>query len=126
MHIYKYFFFLLGYQQMNNIITNILPKSCDELHCLNDNIPTQETEFIEVSTRSPRLSQLKSVIPVFLIPGFRPKLIKTFYEQLSYPVFEAKLPENISSIDEISLILVNVRSIDTLAACLNITDLIYI
>jgi len=110
MYIYIFFFFLLGYQQINNIITHILPESSDELHCLNDDIPTLETEFIEVSTRSPRLSQLKSVIPVFLIPGFRPKLIKTFYEQLSYPVFEAKLPENISSIDEISLILVNVRS----------------
>eukprot|EP00102_Acyrthosiphon_pisum_P016442 XP_008187406.1 PREDICTED: fatty acid synthase-like [Acyrthosiphon pisum] len=94
------------YQQINNIITNILPESSDELHCLNDT-QTQETEFVEVSTRSPRLSQLKSVMPVFLIPGFKPKLIKAFYEKLSYPVFEAQLPDDIGSIDEISQILVN-------------------
>lgn len=116
--------FFLGYQQINNIITNILPESSDELHCLND-IQIQEPEFVEVSTRSPRLSQLKSVIPVFLIPGFKPKLIKTFYEKLSYPVFEAQLPGNISSIDEISQILVNVRSINALKI-LNISKLIYI
>jgi len=61
---------------------------------------------------------------VFLIPGFKPKLIKTFYEKLSYPVFEAKLPDDIGSIDEISLILVNVRDINALT-CLNITKLIY-
>jgi hypothetical protein len=101
-------FFLLGYQQINNIITNIFPESSDELHFLN-NMQTQETKFVEVSTRSPRLSQLKSVIPVFIIPGFKPKLIKTFYEKLSYPVFEAQLSDDIKSIDEVSQILVNVR-----------------
>jgi len=51
---------------------------------------------------------------VFLIPGFKPELIRTFYEKLGYPVFEAQLPEDIGSIDEISQILVNVRSINAL------------
>ncbi|XP_026822789.1 fatty acid synthase-like, partial [Rhopalosiphum maidis] len=95
-----------SYQQINNIITNIFPESSDELHFLN-NIQTQEIKFVEVSTRSPRLSQLKSVIPVFIIPGFKPKLIKTFFEKLSYPVFEAQLSNDIKSIDEVSQILVN-------------------
>lgn len=104
----KYVFVLLGYQQINNIISNIFPESSDELHFFND-VQAQETKFVEVSTKSPRLSQLKSVIPVFLIPGFKPKLIKTFYEKLSYPVFEAQLSDDINSIDELSHILVNVR-----------------
>ncbi|CAH1725990.1 unnamed protein product [Aphis gossypii] len=95
-----------SYQQINNIISNIFPESSDELHFFND-VQAQETKFIEVSTKSPRLSQLKSVIPVFLIPGFKPKLIKTFYEKLSYPVFEAQLSDDINSIDELSHILVN-------------------
>jgi len=62
---------------------------------------------------------------VFLIPGFKPKLIKTFYEKLGYPVFEAQLPEDIGSIDEISKILVNVRGIDAFTST-NITKFIYI
>jgi len=61
---------------------------------------------------------------VFLIPGFKPKLIRTFYEKLSYPVFEAKLSEDIGSIDEISQILVKVSGLKALS-CPNITKSIY-
>lgn len=92
---------------MNNIITNFFPENNEELQLLNDKI-LKEVRFVEVQTKSPRYSHLKSVTPVFLIPGFKPKLLDTFYKKMFYPVFEAQLPEDINSIDELSIILVNV------------------
>jgi len=74
---------------------------------LHDKI-TKEAGFIEVPTRSPRLSQLKSVTPVFVIPGLKPKLVESFYKHFFYPVFEAQYPNDIISIDNLSEILVNV------------------
>lgn len=68
----------------------------------------KKAEFVEVSSKSPKISQLKSVMPVFIIPGFRPNYVKTIYTQLCYPAFEAKYPQNISSIDELSYTLVDV------------------
>lgn len=93
-------------------MANIFPESSEELRLLNDKL-TKEAEFVEVSTKSPRYSQTKSVTPVFVIPGFKPKLIESLYKQFFYPVFEAQLPEDIGSIDELSEILVNVSFIIT-------------
>lgn len=92
---------------MNDVIKNVFPESVNELHLLNNKI-TKEAGFIEVGTKSPRLSQLKSVIPVFVIPGLKPKCIESFYKQFSYPAFEAQYPEEIISIDSLAETLVNV------------------
>lgn len=86
---------------MNDIIANFFPQSADELHLLNNKI-TKEAEFVEVQTKSPRFAQTKSVMPIFVIPGFKPKLIETLYTKLYYPTFEAQLPDVIGSIDELS------------------------
>lgn len=93
---------------MNEVIANYFPNSIDDFHDLNE-IIIKDAEFVEVQTRSPRLSELKSVVPVFVIPGFRPKLFETLYKQFFYPVFEARLPEHIDSIDELSRTLVDVN-----------------
>ncbi|CAI6347084.1 unnamed protein product [Macrosiphum euphorbiae] len=92
--------------QMNDVISNFFPESANELHLLNNKI-AKEAGFIEVATRSPRLSQLKSVAPVFVIPGFKPKSIESLYKQFFYPVFEAQYPEDITSIDNLAKTLVN-------------------
>ncbi|XP_016657076.1 fatty acid synthase isoform X4 [Acyrthosiphon pisum] len=92
--------------QMNDLIANFFPESANELHLLNKKI-AKEAGFIEVATRSPRLSQLKSVSPVFVIPGLKPKSIESFYKQFFYPVFEAQYPEDITSIDNLAETLVN-------------------
>lgn len=86
---------------------NFFPASNEELNLLNDKI-TKEAGFVEVQTKSPRYSQLKSVTPVFIIPGFKPKLMETFYKTISYPAFEAQLPEEVNSINELSETLVYV------------------
>lgn len=91
-----------------NDIANIFPESIEELHLLHEKI-TKKVAFVEVSTKSPKFSYLKSATPVFVIPGLKPKLIKTLYKKMFYPTFEAQLPEEIKSIDELSEDLVKVR-----------------
>lgn len=95
---------------INNIVSNFFPESVDELHMLNKKI-TETAGFVEVSTRSPRFSHLKSVSPVFVIPGFKPKSIEILYKNFFYPVFEAQLPKEIISIDELATTLVNVSKL---------------
>lgn len=90
---------------MNDVMKNVFPESLDELYLLNENF-TEEACFVEVQTKSPRFSQTKSVTPLFVIPGFKPKLMTNFYKKQLYPTFEARLPEKICSIDELSEILV--------------------
>lgn len=102
--------YVAGSQQINDLIVNFFPESAEELHLLNEKL-TKEAEFVEIPTKSPRLSQLKSVLPIFVIPGFKPKLVESLYKQLLYPVFEARLPEDITSIDELSENLVKVNTI---------------
>lgn len=97
-----------GSQQSIEVINNWFPDSVDELHHLNDKI-IKEASFVEVQTKSPRFSQLKSASPVFVIPGFKPQHIEMFYKEFFFPVFEARLPEVINSIDELSTDLVNVN-----------------
>lgn len=92
---------------MNEVIANFFPTSAAELLHLKNKI-TKETGFVEVPSKSPKFSQLKLVIPVFVIPGFRPCPVKTLYTKLNYPVFEAQYSENISSVDELSNTLVDV------------------
>ncbi|XP_060835401.1 fatty acid synthase-like [Rhopalosiphum padi] len=92
--------------QLNDVIKNFFPESANELHLLNNKI-TKEAGFIEVGTRSPRLSQLKSVIPVFVVPGLKPKCLESFYKQFFYPIFEAQFPEDIISINNLAETLVN-------------------
>lgn len=97
-----------GSQQMDDVIAKFFPDSIDELYLLNDKLTTDEPVFVEVPTRSPRYSEQKSTTPVFVIPGFKPKLVETFYRRFFYPVFEARLPQNIGSVDALSEVLVNV------------------
>jgi len=96
-----------GPYQINDVVINFFPESAYELHLLNNKI-AKEAGFIEIATRSPRLSELKSVIPVFVIPGLKPKSIESLYKQFFYPVFEAQYPDDIISIDNLAETLVNV------------------
>lgn len=98
---------VLGSPNMDDVIVNFFPDHVNELYLLNDKI-VNEAKFVEVQTKSPRLSQLKSVLPIFIVPGFKPKLIETLYANLLYPAFEAQLPAVIHSIDRLSEDLVNV------------------
>jgi len=100
----------------DEVIADFFPETADELRVLNDRLTT-EAAFVEVATRSPRYSQQKSTTPVFVIAGFKPKLVDAFYGQFIYPVFEARLPDDVGSVDALSEVLVNVRVANTAGAC---------
>lgn len=112
-----------GGWQINNVASNFFPENADELHqLLNDKI-TDTATFFEVPTRSPRLSQLKSVVPVFVVPGFKPKIMEPLYKHFFYPVFEAQLPECVYSIDELSETLVNVSKTQAIVLEMRLVEL---
>ena len=89
-----------------------LPSSIDELNAFGDTV-TEEIDFIEVSTKSPRFSDSIG-LPVFVVTGFMPKITKKIYDNLMYPAFEARLPETIESIEHVARILVQVNIITIL------------
>lgn len=84
-----------------------LPESLDELNLLGNTI-TDEPNFIEVFTKSPRFADNKEGIPIFVVTGFRPEKLKQLYANLIYPTFEARLPETIDSIECVATKLVQV------------------
>lgn len=68
-----------------------------------------EADFIEIQTKSPRFSQVKGVVPVFMIPGFKTRAIEVLYAKLYYPTFEARIPKQIISINDLAQTLVTVN-----------------
>lgn len=94
-----------------------LPKSIDELITFGDTV-TEEIEFIEVSTNSPRFTDSIG-LPVFVVTGFLPKRMKKLYENLMYPAFEARLPETIESIEHVARILV--EKLKSITICGNVS-----
>ncbi|XP_050438841.1 fatty acid synthase-like [Adelges cooleyi] len=82
-----------------------MPDSVDELLEFFNKL-NNEADFIEIQTKSPRYSHVKGVVPVFMIPGFKSKNIEVLYAKLFYPTFEARIPKQISSINDVAQSLV--------------------
>lgn len=87
-----------------------LPESVDELNKFGDTV-TEDFEFVEMFTNSLRYVDNVASLPVFVVTGFRPQRMKRLYESLIYPTFEARLPENIDSIENVAITLVQVTNI---------------
>lgn len=103
-----------------------LPESIEELNAFGDTI-IKEPEFLEVNTNSPRFVDSLEAVPVFVVTGFQPKKIRTLYENLMYPTFEARLPEIIESFECVATQLVQVMKNDNrsfLLICTNMNNLI--
>jgi hypothetical protein len=86
-----------------------LPETIDELNKFGDMI-TEEFKFVEVFTNGLRYADNVAFLPVFVVTGFRPQRMKKLYENLIYPTFEARLPENIDSIENVAIKLVQVTN----------------
>lgn len=86
-----------------------LPASIDELNTLGATI-TEEPEFVERFTKSPRFGDITECLPIFIVPGFRPERLNKIYEHLIYPTFEARLPETIISLENVATKLVQVNT----------------
>lgn len=87
-----------------------MPETISELTLLGETV-TEEFEFLEVVTNTPRFADTTSGLPIFVVTGFRPEIIKKLYENLIYPTFEARLPETIDSIENVATQLVKVNNI---------------
>ncbi|XP_050423058.1 fatty acid synthase-like [Adelges cooleyi] len=88
--------------------TNCLCEMPDSVEDLLEfvNKLNNEADFIEIQTKSPRFSQVKGVVPVFMIPGFKTRAIEVLYAKLYYPTFEARIPKQIISINDLAQTLV--------------------
>lgn len=92
-------------------MTSELPKSIHELNVFGETV-TEEFEFLEVFTNSPRLADISTIaLPIFFITGFQPEKMKKLYENLMYPTFEARIPEKINSIENVAMQLVQVNNL---------------
>lgn len=85
-----------------------LPESTDELIVFCDFV-SNEPEFVEVDTKSPRYADTLKGLPLFVVTGFRPEKAKSLYANLIYPTFEARLPETIESLEQVATQLVQVN-----------------
>jgi len=110
-NIYLFCAFIARREFHTKIIAD-LPESIDELNAFGDTV-TEEIDFIEVSTNSLRFADSIG-LPVFVVAGFMPKIMKKIYDNLMYPAFEARLPETIESIEHVARILVQVNIITIL------------
>lgn len=102
------YYSVLAIEELRSKIIKELPESIDELNTFGETI-VEEPEFVEVITKSPLFSETLVGIPVFVVPGFRPERTKLLYKTLIYPAFEARLPENIDSVEDIARALVKVK-----------------
>ncbi|XP_039289774.1 fatty acid synthase isoform X4 [Nilaparvata lugens] len=91
-----------------------LPSSTEELLSFGKQLTSTQARFEEICTLSPRYSKTKGTSPVFFIPGFKPNQFRKMISRLVYPAFIARLPAEISSVQEVAEELVkNLKSIRT-------------
>lgn len=103
------YYFTVGQEFYSNMIAE-LPASIDDLNSFGA-IVTEEPEFVEVFTKSPRFGDIVECLPIFVVTGFRPERLNKIYEHLIYPTFEARLPEDIESIEDVATKLVQVNTL---------------
>lgn len=108
---------LIASREFYSKLITELPGSIDELNAFGDTI-TEEIDFIEVPTKSPRFADSIG-LPVFIVTGFLPQRMKTIYDNLIYPAFEARLPETIESIEHVARILV--QKLKSITKCGNVS-----
>lgn len=101
-------YFTVASREIYSKIVAELPESIDELNAFGEKI-TDEPEFVEVFTKSPRFVDNLEGLPVFVVTGFRPEKTKHLYKNLMYPTFEARIPENIESVEEVATTLLKVK-----------------
>jgi hypothetical protein len=54
---------------------------------------TEQPQFIEMTTRSKKLAEIKNLRPLFLIPAINAEFFKPFASKLLYPAFCATFTE---------------------------------
>lgn len=91
----------------SNLDESFLPCSVEELKA-NSKYMVGRPDFVEVATKSVLYADAKGAYPVFVMPGFRPDNMRTLYNNLGYPTFEARYPVKIESTKTVAEDLVKV------------------
>lgn len=89
-------------------MTSHFPNSVEELDGFGDYI-TDEPVFVEVATNSQRFVDSHCNMPIFIVAGFRPAFMRNLYKNIKNPTFEARLPEQIESIEQVASDLLKVH-----------------
>lgn len=80
-------------------LKNYLPKNIDSLEQIGYHL-SETVEFVEMTSKSPRLAHCQGVLPVFIIPSLHASELESLLHSLMYPVFCASLSENCSSVSD--------------------------
>lgn len=78
-------------------LKNYLPKNIDSLERIGYHL-SERVEFVEMTSRSPKLAHCQAVLPIFIIPSLHASELQSLLNLLMYPVFCASLSEKPSSV----------------------------
>lgn len=98
-NVFKKFLF---YLEKIDSISEYLPKTIDELLDLNIDLP-EYPRFEQCTSKSLPITGNNSLLPVFIIPGLGVSRIQPLINQIMHPVFCAKFPSYINSVENAAL-----------------------
>ncbi|XP_026815045.1 fatty acid synthase-like isoform X2 [Rhopalosiphum maidis] len=93
---------LISEHENSNSISEYLPKTIDELLDLNIDLP-EYPRFESCTSKSLPNTGNNSLLPVFIIPGLGVSRIQPLINQIMHPVFCAKFPSYINSVENAAL-----------------------
>lgn len=99
-----------------NSISEYLPKTIKELLELNIDLP-EYPRFEQCTSKSIPITGNNSLSPVFIIPGLGISRIQPLIKQIMHPVFCAKFPSYINSVENAALGLLWVTIIQLILKC---------
>lgn len=88
-----------------NSISEYLPKTVEELLNLNVDLPDYP-RFQQYVSKSLPNTENNSLLPVFFIPGLGLSRIQPLISQIMHPVFCARFPSYINSVENAALSLI--------------------
>lgn len=93
---------LISEHEKIDSISEYLPKTIDELLDLNIDLP-EYPRFEQCTSKSLPNTGNNSLLPVFIIPGLGVSRIQPLINQIMHPVFCAKFPSYINSVENAAL-----------------------
>lgn len=84
------------------MISEYLPKNAEELFDLSIDLPDY-SQFERTVSKGLQITDKNSLLPVFIIPGLGISRIKPLIDKIMHPVYCAKFPSYIDSVENAAL-----------------------
>jgi len=97
----SYYYFL----ENANLTSEYLPKTTDELLDLNVDLP-EYPQFVQCVSKGLKSTDKNSLLPVFIIPGLGLSRIQPLISKIIHPVYCAKFPSYVNSVENAALSLI--------------------